>query len=806
MGYFQMTRNVESIFGAVVTAPHQIPYTYTATGGEKFISLPFYPVTGIVTINGGMQVPLDNFEIDGNTLNLGRALSKGDVVYCLFDKVLSPEGQNSTTRIYKFKSVGGETSFTPDFTSYGVQSLYIDGKYQTPIDDYTYNKETGVVNLTAAIVGAGKWVVAELYVQQNYPALAAPGGADMIGAQLVATGSVYRTQADKNADVVSVKDFGAKGDGLTDCADSIIEAGQSTTGSILIPGGDFVATLTAGNASDIGDLLGRLDIKGSLQLNIAPTTLQFTNPFKFFSGCNRVNGLKVVGSAPVSVSIMGQLGVSGTAGAYAVQLQLSTVAGVSVGDFLHTTGVVGTGIPEVHRGVWEITAVDVPNSRVTVKNTCRTSTFPTNNITSSTSVVLKSILKFNGCDAFVVAGGRIDYLDNVAIVGNSDEYWLSTNVTGTEKGTHGLVIGSQTVAVNGKSDNSNQYGVSLGHVSAGPNVGISGFDQQGIVTELGGSFWGDFVSSCNNKRRGFYASTSAGIRAKHISANGNFLDGVISDIGGNIYSSSVSCAIGNGSRGVSVSHGGTLVFDTGIMSCNVSDGAACVLGGVLQATTARYESNGGCGVFADYGSKAVVNNSVMSGNTRYGLDIGFNAAARANNCTFNNNGLHGIRATEYAFGVITSSTFSGNASGDKTIRGQGMLLDGSSYTVGEVRGTTFRSIVGTAGQGIRMASTSGGDDIIFGHDTTGSGTYTNKWHMRSGNVGFYSETDADTPIGRPANRFSTVYTRNINMTPPASVVPTVNGEVMFQLTSDTQLTIKVKGSDGVVRSANITLS
>lgn len=165
MGYLQMTRNVESIFGAVVTAPHQIPYTYTATGGEKFISLPFYPVTGIVTINGGMQVPLDNFEIDGNTLNLGRALSKGDVVFCLFDKILSPEDYKTGIRIYKFQAIGGETEFTPDYTSYGVQSLYIGGEYKTPEIEYSYDNTTGKVSLKTALT-AGVWVVAEMSVKQ----------------------------------------------------------------------------------------------------------------------------------------------------------------------------------------------------------------------------------------------------------------------------------------------------------------------------------------------------------------------------------------------------------------------------------------------------------------------------------------------------------------------------------------------------------------------------------------------------------------------------------------------------------------
>lgn len=181
MGYIQMSRNVESIFGAVVTAPHQIPFTYTATGGETFISLPFYPVTGFITINGGVQVPVDNYEIDGNTINLGRELEAGDVVYCLFDKILSPEDYKNGIRIYKFQAVGNEASFTPDFTSYGVQALYVDGKFQVPGVNYNYDKTTGVVTFLTGSPTAGVWVVAEMSVNQNYPALSEPGGAGMIG-------------------------------------------------------------------------------------------------------------------------------------------------------------------------------------------------------------------------------------------------------------------------------------------------------------------------------------------------------------------------------------------------------------------------------------------------------------------------------------------------------------------------------------------------------------------------------------------------------------------------------------------------
>ena len=42
--------------------------------------------------------------------------------------------------------------------------------------------------------------------------------------------------------------------------------------------------------------------------------------------------------------------------------------------------------------------------------------------------------------------------------------------------------------------------------------------------------------------------------------------------------------------------------------------------------------------------------------------------------------------------------------------------------------------------------------------------------------------------------------------PLTSATPPSNGDMMFELTSNTQLKVKVKGSDGVVRSATLTLA
>lgn len=46
----------------------------------------------------------------------------------------------------------------------------------------------------------------------------------------------------------------------------------------------------------------------------------------------------------------------------------------------------------------------------------------------------------------------------------------------------------------------------------------------------------------------------------------------------------------------------------------------------------------------------------------------------------------------------------------------------------------------------------------------------------------------------------------IGFTPGASVTPVDNGDVVFELTNNTTLTVKAKGSDGVVRSATLTLA
>lgn len=101
--------------------------------------------------------------------------------------------------------------------------------------------------------------------------------------------------------------------------------------------------------------------------------------------------------------------------------------------------------------------------------------------------------------------------------------------------------------------------------------------------------------------------------------------------------------------------------------------------------------------------------------------------------------------------------------------------------------------------------------------TIGAGsTITNQYGFSSNpnlisatnNFGFYSNIPAGTgrwnfyANGTASNYFGGDVIQKLS----ASVTPANNSEMMMQLTSNTQLTIKVKGTDGVVRSANITLA
>ena len=74
--------------------------------------------------------------------------------------------------------------------------------------------------------------------------LAASGGSALVGFQQAGTGAVARTLQSKERDTVSVKDFGAVGDGVADDTAAIQAAINAHRGKILLPTGTYKISST----------------------------------------------------------------------------------------------------------------------------------------------------------------------------------------------------------------------------------------------------------------------------------------------------------------------------------------------------------------------------------------------------------------------------------------------------------------------------------------------------------------------------------------------------------------------------------
>lgn len=68
-------------------------------------------------------------------------------------------------------------------------------------------------------------------------------------------------------------------------------------------------------------------------------------------------------------------------------------------------------------------------------------------------------------------------------------------------------------------------------------------------------------------------------------------------------------------------------------------------------------------------------------------------------------------------------------------------------------------------------------------------------------------TDPDqAPVNQMLGEMAYLNPEQVMLRPPASVTPQKAGDMVYQLTNDTTLVIKVKGLDGVVRSTTLTLA
>ena len=205
----------------------------------------------------------------------------------------------------------------------------------------------------------------------------------------------------------------------------------------------------------------------------------------------------------------------------------------------------------------------------------------------------------------------------------------------------------------------------------------------------------------------------------------------------------------------------------------------------------------------------LVNNTTGSRNSAIGVQ------ALQNNSTGGSNSAIGAQALQSNSTGYNNSALGVNALQSNSTGGNNSAL-GVNALFGNSTGLNNSAIGFQAGRYLAdgaTANASGANSIYLGADTKAlADGQANQVVIGFGVIGLGSHS---TTI----NNTSTVLTKiqgtsahvldvsgTIRLTPPASVTPANNGELMVEGTSNTTLTLKLKGTDGIVRSVALTLA
>lgn len=576
--------------------------------------------------------------------------------------------------------------------------------------------------------------------------LAATDGADLVTFEQDGPGSVALTSSIKMGERMSITDKGAIGDGVTNCAQAIIDAASSTAWDIYVPRGDFVATVTSANAAAIFGILNRIKLDGSLTLNIASGTTNLVAPIVINSP--DAQKIQILGATPISTTATNQVSVSGSAKAYSVIIGVASSAGAAIGDYaIIRTNVTGTGDFYAHAGMWRITAVDSGGSnRLTLFNTHHGASFPVNTLTGGTVIILKTVLKFTGVDGLRPEGGQsLGLWDGIATVGD----WDLVAGTGT-LGAHGLVTASPIITGGGSSNS--LYNIA-GNITLGFNVGFASWGEQGIAISGHCGLVANFTASCSNRKRGWY-SEGGHIRCKFAIGSGNGEDGFISDTGGAFIQAALCIASGNGLNGFFNINNGTTAAATSVATGNLASGFECRGLGEISADVAKSMNNGAAGFLATDGGMIGADSATSTGNGAHGFDASTGIIDADNSISTGNTG-YGYRGQVGSQIRTSGSTVSGNTIANYLNR-ESIIIDSAGLSVPQDTptysvGQRFYDINKAIYMGIAITSIG---DMVLSTNTTG------RYVFKADGTQHPNVTNSQD-LARVANIYRSTYTRQV---------------------------------------------
>lgn len=340
--------------------------------------------------------------------------------------------------------------------------------------------------------------------------LAANSGSSLVGFISTGGSAVARTVQSKLRDNITVKDFGAVGDGVTDDTAAFVAA-ANTTPYFKVPYGSYVVNLTTSNATNVLTALGSMQTDVPLTINLAAGVYTSASPINLGAQNGEKITLKGVNLVTTSITpatpVVVPTNISGNRYTYAITLPVTSTAGFNINDWVvvKTTGVdlTYTSYDETVNGArhneldgfWKISNVGV--GTITFVNTSRQSTdkFPgggtvaaaTANVTGGSITKIPTVLSFTSCSGFNVTG-VFGNIENLAIVGND----LGTT-------TSGITIDTNSPSVNNQQCSLGAY-----------NIGVAGFTGPGVNVEgSNASFSGSNIYSSGNGTHGFRAAINA---------------------------------------------------------------------------------------------------------------------------------------------------------------------------------------------------------------------------------------------------------------------------------------------------------
>lgn len=311
---------------------------------------------------------------------------------------------------------------------------------------------------------------------------------------------------------------------------------------------------------------------------------------------------------------------------------------------------------EYHEGAWVIDSVDVPNSRITLTNTCRSLAVPPiNNVAGGNVYILTSVLKTTNGSGFKIGPfGQPDF-QNIGIIVDGAAASVAIDLRGSDGTRAGRAKLGDRVGLNNAGYASRG---TTGSVLYGDGIFCSNCKTRGIDLADGAEAYLASVTASGNVGIGYFVGAGCFARLADARSLGNSLQGIRKEVGSSMWGDFAYCE-GNGGAGL-LDVGGVYTHAVGMwLLNNTGDGYNGQNGGDGRATGALILCNTSRGINTSE-SKLEASQAAVGGNASDGIQVSRESITLTNGASGYNGG-DGIEAIDNDV-FCEDFTFVGNTS------------------------------------------------------------------------------------------------------------------------------------------------